>query len=146
MMTGWMWVDIYGCGCMWMYMGLDVCGCVWMWMHVDVYGCGGMWMYMDVGGPPKYGLGTPPYGDYVPTSWKNDIISPKGRFFVNFSFRALELLANHEEHLLTFFGFIPPYFEFHAFWRSSSRRTFRDLSIHKKKIISCRLARYSDFR
>ena len=68
-----MYVDVYGCGCMWMYMGLDVCGCIWMWMHVDVYGCGGMWMYMDVGGPPKYGLGTPPYGDYVATSWKNDI-------------------------------------------------------------------------
>ena len=62
-MTGWMWVDVGGC--------------IWMWMYVDVYRCGGMWMYMDVGGPPKYGLGTPQYGDYVPTSRKNDIFLPE---------------------------------------------------------------------
>ena len=35
----------------------------------------------------------------------------KIRFFVNFSFRALKLLANREEQLLTFFGFLPPYFD-----------------------------------
>ena len=32
-------------------------------------------------------------------------------FFDNFSFRALKLLANHEKQLLTFFGFLPPYFD-----------------------------------
>ena len=61
-------------------------------------------------GTPQYGLGTPQYGDYVATSWKNDIFLPKLCFFDNFSFRALKLLANHEEQLLTFFGFLPPYF------------------------------------
>ena len=61
-------IGMYMDACGWMYMDMDVCGRIWMWMHVDVYGCGGMWMYMDVGGPPKYGLDTPPYGDYVPTS------------------------------------------------------------------------------
>ncbi len=35
---------------------------------------------------------------------------PKLCFFDNFSFRAVKLLANHEEQLLTFFGFLPPYF------------------------------------
>ena len=32
---------------------------------------------LEEDGPPKYGLGTPPYGDYVATSWKNDIFLPK---------------------------------------------------------------------
>ena len=65
---------------------------------------------LDEHGPPKYGLGTPPYGDYVATSWKNGSFLPKCCFYYNFSFRALKLLANHEEQLLTFFGFLPPYF------------------------------------
>ena len=25
-MTGWMWVDVCGCGCMWMYMDGNLCG------------------------------------------------------------------------------------------------------------------------
>ena len=57
----------------------------------------------------KYGLVTPQYGDYVETSWKNDLFLPKWRFFDNFSFRALKLAANHEKQLFTFFGFLPPY-------------------------------------
>ncbi len=61
-------------------------------------------------GTPQYGLGTPQYGDYVATSWKNDIFCQNDVFFVNFSFRALKLLANHEKQLFTFFGFLPPYF------------------------------------
>ena len=73
-------------------------------------GCRSIGGALEEDGPPKYGLGTPQYGDYVATSWKNVIFSSKWRFFVNFSFRALKLLANHEEQLLTFFGFLPPYF------------------------------------
>ena len=57
------------------------------------------------------GLVTPQYGDYVPTSWKNEIFSPKLYFFQNFSLRALKLAANHEKQLFTFFGFLPPYFD-----------------------------------
>ena len=52
--------------------------------------------------------GYAPVWGYVATSWKNDIFA-KIMFFVNFSFTPLKLLANHEEQLLTLFGFLPPY-------------------------------------
>ena len=73
-------------------------------------GCRSIGGALEEDGPPKYGLGTPQYGDYVATSWKNDIFLPKLCFFDNCSFRALKLLANHEEQLLTFFRCLPPYF------------------------------------
>ena len=58
---------------------MDVGGCIWVW--VDVGGMlGGLeedWRRvagaLEEDGPPKYGLGTPQYGDYVATSWKNEI-------------------------------------------------------------------------
>ena len=85
-------------------------GCGWM-----VFGASMAWVNVRWGAPPprppargaparwtprKTGLGAPQYGDYVRTSWKNDF----------FSLRALKLLAIHEKQLLTFFGFLPPYF------------------------------------
>ena len=80
-------------------MYMDVDGCIWMdmdrWYLVQV------WLRVRSLAPRKAGLGAPPYGDYVRTSWKNDF----------FSLRALKLLAIHEKQLLTFFGFLPPYFD-----------------------------------
>ena len=32
---------------------------------------------LEEDGPQKYGLGAPQYGNYVPTSWKNIIFSPR---------------------------------------------------------------------
>ena len=102
MMAGWMWGDVYGYG--WML------GCVgWIGGGLEE-GCRSIGGALEEDGPPKYGLGMPQYGDYVATSWKNDIFFVKMTFFVNFSFRAFKLLANHEEQLLTFLGFLPPYF------------------------------------
>ena len=40
-------------------------------------GCRSIGGALEEDGPPKYGLGTPQYGDYVATSWKNDIVLPK---------------------------------------------------------------------
>ena len=53
-------------------------------------------------GPPEVWPGCAPYGDYVPTSWKNVLFY---RFFI----RALKLGANHEKQVFTFFAFLPPY-------------------------------------
>ena len=66
---------------------------------------------LEEDGPPKYGLGTPQYGDYVATSWKNAIFFCQNDvFWATFSFRALKLLANHEKQLFTFVCFLPSYF------------------------------------
>ena len=70
---------------------MDVDGCVWM--CVDVGGaleedwrrtgggleedCRSLGGALEEDGPPKYGLGTPQYGDYVPTAWINYIFSLK---------------------------------------------------------------------
>ena len=65
---------------------MDVGGCIWVW--VDVGGMlGGLeedggvlqeqWRSLRGGWTLKYGLGTPQYGDYVATSWKNVIFSSK---------------------------------------------------------------------
>ena len=73
---------------------MDVDGYIWMWVDVgrmlggleedwrrtgggleeDCRNIGGA---LEEDGPPKYSLGTPQYGDYVATSWKNDIFLPK---------------------------------------------------------------------
>ena len=104
---------------------MDVGGCIWVWVYVDVYQCGGMWMYMNVGGPPKYGLGTPQYGDYVPTFRKNDIFCQNDVFFPLGRSNWLQITKNN---FLRFLAFYPLISAFHALWRSSWRRTFRDLS------------------
>ena len=82
---------------------------------------GGDWRRIGEGleedGPPKYGLGAPQYGLGSPSMGirsrpleKMSFFCQNDVFFDNFSFRALKLLANHETQLLTFFGFLPPYF------------------------------------
>ena len=98
---------------------MDVGGCIWVW--VDVGGVlGGLeedwrrvagaleepWRRMDPRSMawvrPSMGIMSRPLGKMT--------FFAKMMFFDNFSFRALKLLANHEEQLLTFFGFLPPYF------------------------------------
>ena len=56
----------------------------------------------------KGGLGAPPVRGF-----SADLME-KCHFFAKiafFSLGALKLLANHEKQLLTFFGFLPPYFD-----------------------------------
>ena len=78
---------------------------------------------------------------------KNVTNSSKLRFGGDFSFRALKLLANHETQLLTFFGFLPPYFGV-----SRSLALFLKLNMTRRIdwyhqfFISCRLARFRNFR
>ena len=69
MMAGWMWVDVYGYG--WM-----LGGCWVDWRRTGgglEEDCRSIEGALEEDGPPKYGLGTPQYGDYVPTSWKNNM-------------------------------------------------------------------------
>ena len=87
-------------------------------------------MYAD--GPPKYGLGTPQYGDYVPTSWKNVIVSPKWRFLTNSPFRRSNWLPITKNKSLHFLACDLLISAFHALWRSSCEGTWRDLSIRIK--------------
>ena len=61
------------------------------------------WRRIGGGWTPEVWPGCAPYGDYVPTSWKNVI------FVDDFSIGALKLAANREKQVFTFFGFLPPY-------------------------------------
>ena len=58
---------------------------------------------------PQDGLVAPPFGDYVRTSLKNVRNLCKMVVFQYFFIRALELAANHEKQVFTFFAFLPPY-------------------------------------
>ena len=75
--------------------------------------------------PRKYGLGTPQYGDYVRTSWKNVIFSSKWR---DFSCRRSNWLQIAKNNFLRFFALYPLISAFHALWRSFWNWTWRDLS------------------
>ena len=55
-------------------MGMGACWGVFGGLEEGCRSIGGA---LGEDGPPKYGLGTPQYGDYVATSWKNDIFLPK---------------------------------------------------------------------
>ena len=84
-------------------------------------------MYVD--GPPKYGLGTPQYGDYVPTSWKNCIFSSKCRFLTIFPLGRSNWLQITKNNFLRFLAFYPLISAFQAFWCIANGRSWRDLSI-----------------
>ena len=61
----------------------------------------------------------------------------------NFSFGALKLLANHEEQLFTFFGFLPPYFVVSGFPAYLKGQILtRSIDWYQKFFISCLVARY----
>ena len=65
-------MDVDVCGYAWIC--VDMCGYVW----ICVDGCGYLWMDVDIcGWTPEVWPGYAPYGDYVATSWKNDIFLPK---------------------------------------------------------------------
>ena len=102
MMAGWMWVDVYGYG--WM-----LGGCWVDWRRTG----GGLqehWRSLRGGWTPEVWPGYAPVWGLDRDLLKKCHFFAKMYFFDNFSFRALKLLANHEEQLLTFFGFLPPYF------------------------------------
>ena len=87
---------------------------------------------MHVDGPPEVWPGYAPVWGLCADLLEKSHFFVKIRFFVNFSFRALKLLANREEQLLTFFGFLPPYFDVSRSLAYFIAKNFSRSSIHIK--------------
>ena len=65
-------------------------------------------------------------------------------FLMNFSIRALKLVANREKQVFTFFGFLPPYIGVSGSLVSRMRKiSMRSIDWYRKFLISCLAARYS---
>ena len=73
-------------------------------------GCKSIGGALEEDGPPKYGLGTPQYGDYVATSWKNDIFCQNDDFLTIFPLGRSNCVQIRKNNFSRFFGFLPPYF------------------------------------
>ena len=116
------WMDVGGCG--WMYTDVDGCGCISVWGYVDVHGCG--WTPRSMAWVRRsMGIMCRPLGKMT-FFCQNDV------FLTIFPLWRSNCLQITKNHFLRFLAFYPLISMFHALWRSSSRRTFRDLSIHIK--------------
>ena len=100
---------------MWMYIGVGVCGCTWMWVDPRSMA----WVRRSMG------IMCRPLGKMT-FFCQNDV------FLTIFTLGRSNCLQITKNNFLRFLAFYPLISTFHALWRSSSRRTFRDLSIHIK--------------